>query len=113
VDKILLKPKGEIGIMIEAEVINPNVFAGKSQEDIEQLLVWQGPDQLPISEFFDIEVTATDGSEETFIIIHGDVTRVKHIGHRMRTGKIEIHGSAGMHVGSEMMGGVAFSWKVT
>jgi formylmethanofuran dehydrogenase subunit C len=104
-EKILLKPKGEIGIMIEAEVINPDIFAGRSQKDIGQLLVWQGPAKLPISEFFDIEITATEGSEETSIIISGDVTRVKHVGHGMKTGKIEINGSAGMHVGSEMVGG--------
>ena len=104
-EEILLKPKGDVGIMIEAEAINPEIFAGKSQEEIEQLLVWQGPVQLRLSEFFDVEVMASPGSQETSIIIDGDVTRVKHIGHGMKSGKIEIHGSAGVHVGSEMIGG--------
>jgi formylmethanofuran dehydrogenase subunit C len=31
---VLLRPKGDIGIMIEAEVINPDIFAGKSQKEI-------------------------------------------------------------------------------
>jgi formylmethanofuran dehydrogenase subunit C len=105
VGNVLLWPKGDIGIMIEAEVINPDIFAGKSQKEIEQLLIWQGPVQLSLSDFFDVDVKDSVGSQETSIIIDGDVTRVKHIGHGMKTGKIEIRGSVGMHVGSEMAGG--------
>jgi formylmethanofuran dehydrogenase subunit C len=108
-EEILLRPKGEIGILIEAESINPDMFKGKSQDEIERLLVWQGPARLPLSDFFDVEVKASGGSGETStessIIIDGDVPRVKHIGHGMKTGKIEIRGSSGMHVGSEMTGG--------
>ena len=103
--EVLLKSKGKIGIMVEAEVINPDIFAGKSRLEIEQLILWQGPIQLPLSEFFDVEVNGIGSPEETKIIIEGDATRVKRIGHGMKAGKIEIQGSAGMHVGSEMTGG--------
>ena len=89
--EVLLKPKGEIGIMVEAEVINPVFFAGKSRDEIERLIVWQGPVKLPLSDFFDVEITGSGASEETSIIIEGDVSRVKHIGHGMKVGKIEIH----------------------
>ncbi len=102
--EITLKPKGQIGIMVEADVINPDIFAGKSRDEIEQLLVWQGPAQIPLSRFFDVDICG-EGSADTAIIIDGDVSRVKHIGHGMKTGKIEVHGSAGMHIGSEMAGG--------
>jgi formylmethanofuran dehydrogenase subunit C len=107
VGEVILKPKGDIGIMIEAEVINPGIFAGKSEQEIEQLIVWQGPVQLPLSEFFDVNVVGSGSAnpEEMSIVIDGDVSRVKHIGHAMLAGTIEIHGSAGMHVGSEMVGG--------
>lgn len=111
VGEVLLKPKGEIGIMVEAEVINPRIFAGKSEQEIERLTVWQGPVQLSLSEFFEVDVDAVgSGSasarpEDVSIVIEGDVSRVKHIGHAMLAGTIEIHGSAGMHVGSEMAGG--------
>jgi formylmethanofuran dehydrogenase subunit C len=103
--EVLLKPKGKIGIMVEAEVINPDIFAGKSSVEIEQLILWQGPLQLPLSEFFDVEVDKTGSPEETMVAIEGDVSRVKRIGQGMKAGKIEIKGSAGMHVGSEMTGG--------
>ncbi len=104
-NEILLKPKGVIDIMIEAEVINPDVFAGKTDNEIEQLIIWQGSKQIPLSEFFDVEGSAGSTAADMKIIIQGDVTRVKHIGHGMKTGEIIIEGSAGMHVGSEMIGG--------
>jgi formylmethanofuran dehydrogenase subunit C len=103
--EVLLKPKGEIGIMVEAEVINPVFFAGKSRDEIERLTVWQGPVKLPLSDFFDVEIIGSGASEDTSIIIEGDVSRVKHIGHGLKVGKIEVHGSVGMHIGSEMSGG--------
>ncbi|MEA1945150.1 MAG: formylmethanofuran dehydrogenase subunit C [Euryarchaeota archaeon] len=103
--EVTLTPKGEIGIMIEAEVITPDIFAEKSASEIENLLVWQGPTELPLSEFFDVKGDCGKTAEDTSIVIDGDVPRVKRIGAGMTAGKITINGSAGMHVGSEMSGG--------
>ncbi len=103
--EVLLRPKGSIDIMIEAEAINPDVFAGKKTSEIEQLIAWQGAKQLPLSDFFDVEGSAGSTAADTKIIIEGDVPRVKHIGHGMKAGEIVIEGSSGMHVGSEMIGG--------
>jgi formylmethanofuran dehydrogenase subunit C len=103
--EILLRPKGRIGITVEAEVIRPDIFAGKKKEEIERLLVWQGPVSLPLAEFFDVDVAGISTPEETDILIVGDVPRVKRIGQGMKAGRIEIHGSAGMHLGAEMAGG--------
>ncbi|VVB96378.1 Molybdenum-containing formylmethanofuran dehydrogenase 1 subunit C [uncultured archaeon] len=103
--EVILRPKGSIDIMVEAEVINPDIFAGKKKSEIEQVVVWQGAKQLPLSEFFDVEGNSGSTAADTKIIIEGDVPRVKHIGHGMKAGEILIEGSAGMHVGSEMMGG--------
>lgn len=102
---IILKPKGSIGIMVEAEIIRPDMLAGKPREEIEGLPVWQGPTQLHLGEFFDVDAKGSGTPEETSILIEGDVSRVKRIGQGMKTGKIEIHGSAGMHLGAEMAGG--------
>jgi len=106
--EILLRSKGSIGIMVEAEVIRPNIFAGKKKEEIEGLLVWQGPVQLPLGEFFDVDVSGAGSPEETNILIEGDVSRIKRIGQGMKAGRIEIHGCAGMHLGAEMAGGSIF-----
>ncbi len=103
--EVLLRPKGSIDIMVEAEVINPDIFAGKTTSEIEQLIIWQGAKQLPLSEFFDAEGSAGSSAADTKIIVEGDVPRVKHIGHGMKAGEIVIEGSSGMHIGSEMIGG--------
>ena len=103
--EIILKPKGKIGITIEAEVIRPDVMYQKKKEEIENLTVWQGPERMPLADFFDVEISGNGPLEETSILIQGDVSRVKRIGQGMKTGKIEIQGSAGMHIGSGMTGG--------
>jgi formylmethanofuran dehydrogenase subunit C len=106
--EIILNSKGKIDITIEAEVIGPNVFAGKSGKEIEELPVWQGPVKLLLSELFDVEIQGNEGnssSEDVTIVIKGDVSRIKRIGQGMKAGKIEILGTAGMHLGAEMAGG--------
>lgn len=106
--KVRLSPKGEIEIMIEAESISPDTFAGKSEMEIGRLAVWQGPREAQLLEFFEIDVTEEetgDGVSAVDILIDGDASRVKRIGQRMTSGRIEILGSAGMHLGSEMAGG--------
>ena len=102
--QVILTPKGEPDIPIEAEVINPDIFANKSKEEIESLLVWQGPNKLSLSEFFDVEVS-NDDSKDVTIVIEGNVERVKYIGYQMSSGKIIINGNVGIQLGSEMKGG--------
>lgn len=103
--EIVLKPKGNFDIMVEAEVITPDNFAGKTAQDILKLIVWQGPLEYPLSNFFDIEGSSGNLAADTVIIIQGDIPRVKRIGQEMTDGKIIIKGCAGMHVGSGMSGG--------
>ncbi len=103
--QIRLVPRGEIGIMVEAEVIRPDLFAGKTKDEIEKLTVWQGPRELPLNRFFEVELKESTEPEETKIVIDGDVSRVKRIGQGMKSGVIEILGSAGMYTGAEMAGG--------
>jgi len=103
--EVLLRPKAKIGIMLEAEVIRADTLAGMSSAEIEKLIVWQASAQLPLSDFFDVEVQGTGPAEETTVLIEGDVSRVKRIGQGMKSGKMEILGSAGMHLGAEMVGG--------
>jgi formylmethanofuran dehydrogenase subunit C len=103
--EVILTPNREIDIKVEADVITPDEFAGKGKAGIEQLLVWQGPKQYPLSDFFDVEGEGGSTAEDTDIVINGDASRVKLIGAKMTAGKITVKGSTGMHVGSEMAGG--------
>lgn len=103
--EVILKPKGNFDIMVEAEVITPNNFAKKTAKDIANLIVWQGPSEYALSNFFEIEGNGGNSAADTTIIIEGDIPRVKRIGQEMSDGKIIINGWAGMHVGSGMSGG--------
>lgn len=103
--EVMLIPKRKIDIKLEADVITPDFFAGKNAEEIGNLTVWQGPKTHPLSKFFDVIGNGGISAAETLIRIKGDAIRVKRIGEGMSAGKIEIEGSAGMHVGTEMKGG--------
>ncbi|MCC4765957.1 formylmethanofuran dehydrogenase subunit C, partial [Methanosarcina sp. DH1] len=96
--EVMLIPKKEIDIKLEADVITPDSFAGKSAEEIGKLAIWQGPKTYPLSEFFEVIGNGGSSAAETLIRIKGDAIRVKRIGEGMSAGKIEIEGSAGMHV---------------
>jgi formylmethanofuran dehydrogenase subunit C len=103
--EVTLIPKGKIDIKLEADVITPDSFAGKSAKEIGMLSIWQGPKTYPLSDFFEVVGDAGSSAAETLIRIKGDAMRVKRIGEGMSAGKIEIEGSAGMHVGTGMKGG--------
>ncbi|MDI9395938.1 MAG: formylmethanofuran dehydrogenase subunit C [Euryarchaeota archaeon] len=104
-EEVTLIPIKEIDIKLEADLITPDSFAGKSAEEIGKLSIWQGPKTYPLSDFFEVIGSAGSSAAETLIRIKGDAMRVKRIGEGMSAGKIEIEGSAGMHVGSGMKGG--------
>ena len=104
-EEVILIPKGTIGIKLEADVITPDSFAGKSAEEIGNLPVWQGPKTYPLTDFFEVIGSGGKSAEDTLIRIKGDTFRIKRIGEGMSAGKIEIEGSAGMHVGTGMKGG--------
>lgn len=103
--EVVLIPKKEIDIKLEADIITPDSFAGKSAGEIGNLSVWQGPETYPLSEFFEVVGNSGNSASGTLIRIKGDAMRVKRIGEGMSAGKIEIEGSAGMHVGTGMKGG--------
>lgn len=104
-EELILTLKKEIDIKIEADVITPDNFAGKTVEEIKNLSVWQGPNSVPLSEFFEVEGKTGTTAEETLIRIIGEAYRVKQIGAEMSAGRIEIEGSVGMRVGAGMKGG--------
>jgi formylmethanofuran dehydrogenase subunit C len=104
-EEVVLIPNKEIDIKLEADVITPDFFAGKTAEEIGNLSIWQGPKTYPLSEFFEVIGNGGSSAAQTLIRIKGDAMRIKRIGEGMSAGKIEIEGSAGMHVGTGMKGG--------
>jgi len=99
---IKLSAVREFRYPIIAECVNPDVFNGKTREEIEGLEIWEGNKQKKLGELFKVEENKT---ENQIIAIHGEVSKVRRIGAGMKSGEITIYGDAGMHLGEEMKGG--------
>ena len=88
------------GVPLEAESISPDLFADRSQEEIEALPVALGNQPSRLGDFFRVEGERSDEIE-----IEGAIERVKWIGSGMSRGRVMIHGDVGMHAGAYMRGG--------
>lgn len=102
---MLLVPKIRPTISVEAEVITPDIVAGKSLDEINNLPVWEGNKKRKLGDFFEVEGEVAEKSEDLRIVIDGDASRIKYIGARMTAGEIVVKGSVDMHAGVEMKGG--------
>jgi formylmethanofuran dehydrogenase subunit C len=85
---------------LEAEVITPDHFIGKTAAEITCLPAFHGNEPVHLGDFFSVE---GDGAAE--IVVEGNLARVKSIGAEMTQGQIIIRGDAGMHLGAGMHGG--------
>jgi formylmethanofuran dehydrogenase subunit C len=85
-----------------AECISPDVFQGKTLDEIAALTLWEGNKQKTLGALFKIEENT---AESPNITINGDVSEVRRIGMGMKNGEIVINGNTGMHLGSKMAGG--------
>ena len=102
--EVKLKLKKNPEYPLEAEVITPDKFAGKSAAEIKKLVVYHGNEEKTLGDFF--TVSGTGGEiNDTKITIEGDLSDVKRIGEKMSGGEIVINSNVGMHVGNHMSGG--------
>jgi formylmethanofuran dehydrogenase subunit C len=102
---IKLSPAKEFRYPIVAECICPDVFEGKTCEEIEALEIWEGNKQRKLGELFKVEENKSGTQDKLGITIRGDVSKVRRIGMQMKSGEITIYGNAGMHLGEGMKGG--------
>jgi formylmethanofuran dehydrogenase subunit C len=98
---IALTLKEQPTVPLEAERISPDVTAELGHDAIRALPVLLGKRQRRLDDFFEIEGAASDE-----LVIRGDLSKVKWIGHAMTRGRVTIVGNAGMHLGASMKGGV-------
>ncbi|ABR55555.1 Formylmethanofuran dehydrogenase [Methanococcus vannielii SB] len=103
--EIILKLKYDGTMPLECEVITPDTFEGKSKDEISALKVFRGPEELLLSDVFEISGDFTCSKENMVIKILGNAGNVKLIGYQMTAGKIIVEGDAGFHIGCEMKGG--------
>jgi formylmethanofuran dehydrogenase subunit C len=102
---ILLKLKTKVERPLDASVISPDVFAGKSLKEIESLELWRGNKKIKLGEVFDVSGESGQKPEEITIKIEGDLSKARRIGKQMTSGKIIVNGNAGFYVGDSMKGG--------
>jgi formylmethanofuran dehydrogenase subunit C len=98
---ITLTRRGEVCIPVEAESLTPNLLQRLSPTEIASLPVQQGNAVAQLGDFFHITGDAADGQ----VTLEGDCSRFKHLGTGMTSGRLTIHGDAGMHLGAGMTGG--------
>lgn len=105
-EKITLTPKAdEKYLVLEAECITPDAFAGKTIDQIKELKVWEGNTTWALGKFFDVSGTVAAKAEDQAIVINGSVPRVKYIGSKMTAGAILCKGDVDMYCGAWMKGG--------
>lgn len=105
-EKITLTPKAdEKYLVLEADVITPDMFAGKTNDEIKELKVWEGNTTWPLGKFFEVSGTTAEKPEDLAIVINGSVPRVKYIGSKMTAGAILCKGDVDMYCGAWMKGG--------
>ena len=103
---INLRPLRNFRFPVLAECISPDVFQGKTLNEIEALQVWEGNKQKTLGQLFKVEEVNTENQPDNpAIAVYGDVSKVRRIGLRMKSGEIIINGDVGMHLGEEMKGG--------
>jgi formylmethanofuran dehydrogenase subunit C len=105
-DRLPESSSASASIPIEADCICPDLFAGRSLEEIKSLPVFYGRRKMALSDLFAVESVGQGGdSSPPHIIVQGDLAHVKKIGHRMTQGRITVRGTAGLHLGAFMSGG--------
>ncbi|MCX8171776.1 MAG: formylmethanofuran dehydrogenase subunit C, partial [Candidatus Bathyarchaeota archaeon] len=82
--------------------MSPDIFDGKSIEEISRLKVWEGNKTRCLSDLFNIKVE--ESGDEITINLVGDFIKVRNVGANMSRGKIIVDGSIGMHLGEGMNG---------
>jgi formylmethanofuran dehydrogenase subunit C len=102
--EIKLKLKIEPEFPLEADVISPDKFAGKTAAEIKKLTVYHGNEEKTLGDYFDV---SGKGGElnDIKITLDGNLSNVKRIGEKMSGGEIIVNSNVGMHVGNQMTGG--------
>jgi len=102
---ITLRLKKELKVPINAECISPNVFAGKSIEEIAELPLWEGNCKRSLNDIFEIGGDCGKTPSEVIIHLVGSLSKAQRIAASMSDGEVKIRGDVGMHLGEEMKGG--------
>lgn len=102
---VMLRLKKKLRVPVDGGCISPNIFAGKSPEEIAKLQLWEGNRKRLLGDVFEIEGNCGKTSSEATIHLVGSLSKVRRIGAGMTDGEVRVQGDVGMHLGEEMKGG--------
>jgi len=102
---VTLRLKKKLKVPINAECISPDVFAGKSLDELAKLQLWEGNRKRLLRDIFEIKGAFGKVPSEVSIRLIGNLSKVQKIGAGMTYGEINVQGNVGMHLGEKMKGG--------
>ena len=103
---VTITMKNVPSLYLEGDMITPDQFAGKSNQEIAALRAYEGRETYCLGDYYEVAGDAVGASAaETKIIVKGDNTKVKYIGMNMTAGEVVVEGSCDMYTGGWMKGG--------
>lgn len=99
-DVVTLTLRAPLDRRLEADAIVPDRIAGLAAAEVARLVLWDGPQPVPLGDVFDVH-----GDRAAAVRIAGDASRLDALGAGMSAGSLSIDGPAGRYAGTRMSGG--------
>lgn len=90
---------------IDLRHVSPDVFAGKTLDEIRNIEIWIGNTKSNIGSIFEVSGESSPTPEEITLVVEGELPNSRRIGAKMTNGNIILNGKSGLYVGTEMKGG--------
>ncbi len=98
-------PKKDFKIPVYADSLSPDIFEGKTIEQISELTLWEGNKARDLDDLFRVSLESVSALNTVTIRIVGNLSKIRMIGAGMSRGKVLLEGDVGMHLGENMNGG--------
>ena len=99
--KLLKEPE----FSVEASLLKPESFVGKSIKEIENLELQVGNKKIKINSLFKISGKTSSDLEKQKVVIEGNLCKFNGMGSEMKGGELVIKGNCGFRVGEFMENG--------
>lgn len=97
---IAFELKSEPNLPLDVRALVPGVIKDMTVDQIRNLEIGFGNRAALVFNWFEVS-----GESDDQLVFRGSLDNVHAIGHSMKAGRIEVHGSVGRHVGASMSGG--------
>jgi len=101
---VVVVPKREFEVPVEAECLRPDLLADKSIDEIRELEIYEGSRRAKLGDLFEVSEEEGEG-EGVRLVLRGDFEKVWRIGEGMASGEIVVEGNCGPYLGFRMKGG--------